>query len=178
MHVTVHFMFWVTTKLYTNISCDYLVIYLVTIRFMLWVKIGQGAALESQRPGSILPNNYIVAFFAAVPAWLALINVYKFPLDNFHLKDIQKQCRVYIMSCLKVIFQIWLTVIHSLSYNYVEKYVPMRQSECKLKFSRKYLHVQYSAGKKFAISSVYLQYIPAISIYLIPSMKIAISMKI
>ena len=29
---------------------------------------------------------YILAFFAAVPTWLGLINVYKFPLDNFHLQ--------------------------------------------------------------------------------------------
>jgi hypothetical protein len=29
----------------------------------------------------------IVAFLATVPAWLGLMNVYKFPLDNFPLQD-------------------------------------------------------------------------------------------
>ena len=27
-----------------------------------------------------------VVFFASVPSWLGLINVYKFPLDNFRLQ--------------------------------------------------------------------------------------------
>jgi hypothetical protein len=37
--------------------------------------------------GSIPGRVRIVAFFAAVPAWLGLINVYKFTLDNFYLEN-------------------------------------------------------------------------------------------
>jgi hypothetical protein len=29
-----------------------------------------------------------VAFFATVPGYIGLINLYKFPLDNFHLQDL------------------------------------------------------------------------------------------
>jgi hypothetical protein len=37
--------------------------------------------------GSIPARDLKVAFFTAVCSWLGLINVYKFPLDNFHLQD-------------------------------------------------------------------------------------------
>ena len=61
----------------------------------LWLELNLCYVIELVRTlyrnhraaGSIPGRVRIVAFFAAVPAWLGLINVYKFTLDNFYLEN-------------------------------------------------------------------------------------------